>query len=252
MALCSFGQGVVYRYEQRERAQAPPSNETEGAEEPYEINLEILDPKAKAEDCGSDADSDPEEFADDDEFDREDEDESVYEYVDEQAHARLHEHERRLESLQAELHRQKLQAQRDKKAERERLDQTRREERERREQARQREWDRSRRDFAATLQQRRESERERREQAARRCAEEDRKRDEERKARDKQRREKQEYERREREVEIVYTLESGGHQVVPGGSAFGAQMAAQNRLRSSKSVRSYVIRNKNGKVIGSG
>ncbi len=241
-AMGAFGHAAGCRHGQRARAQSRMSNEPKESEEVRTINLDIFEDEKNVRYARSVEDvEDAEDFADEDD------------YEDEQPDEHLLERDRRLESVERELHRLGLQqAQREKKVERERLDAQRREERARREQAGLMERDRNRREADERLQRQKDREREEREQAARKRADENLRREQERKDREKERREKADYERREREVEIVYNLKAGGFEVVPGGSAFGAQMTAENRLRNSQNVRSYVIRNKNGKVIGSG
>jgi len=123
---------------------------------------------------------------------------------------------------------------------------------ERRAQEKRADRERRNRDADEKLRRQKEGERQQREDAARRRVAENRSKDEERKARDKQRREAAAYAQREREHEIVFSMKGGGFHTVSAGSASGARMAAEARLRSSSNVSGYVIRNKNGKVVGSG
>ncbi len=90
-------------------------------------------------------------------------------------------------------------------------------------------------------------ERAERQQRAEKREQEDRQRAESR----ERRREQREYESREKQLEIVYRNKhgTGVHTNAGGSSVMGARAMADNRMKSG-SVSGYVIRNKNGKVVG--
>ncbi len=160
-------------------------------------------------------------------------------------------HERELELLDLRIERDR-ERNHQKHLERERLERKReeqnRDERDKRAEKERRERESRQKDEAI-----RERDRLSHEEAKRRREEENRRKDEERREQQHARREKAEYERRERELEIVYTNKNGyGFHTMPGGSsAAGARMFAEAHLRHG-SAAGYVIRNKNGKVVGSG